>query len=111
MGIVLTEKAATEVKRIIADQKLEPETVLRVGVTGGGCSGFSYALGFDKNVRREGRFEVRLPRRTRRRRQEECPVSSTARRSTSTTASKKRGFTFDNPNAVKTCGCGSSFQA
>ena len=48
MGIVLTEKAANEVKRIIADQKIEPETVLRVGVTGGGCSGFSYALGFDK---------------------------------------------------------------
>ena len=48
MGIVLTEKAANEVKRIIADQKIEPEMVLRVGVTGGGCSGFSYALGFDK---------------------------------------------------------------
>ncbi len=48
MGVVLTEKAANEVKRIIADQKIEPETVLRVGVTGGGCSGFSYALGFDK---------------------------------------------------------------
>ena len=53
MGIILTEKAANEVKRIIADQKIEPETVLRVGVTGGGCSGFSYALGFDKTVRRE----------------------------------------------------------
>jgi len=49
MGIVLTEKAASEVKRIIADQKIEPEMVLRVGVTGGGCSGFSYALGFDKS--------------------------------------------------------------
>ena len=48
MAIVLTEKAANEVKRIMADQKIEPDTVLRVGVTGGGCSGFSYALGFDK---------------------------------------------------------------
>jgi iron-sulfur cluster assembly protein len=49
MAIVLTEKAANEVKRIMVDQKIEPETVLRVGVTGGGCSGFSYSLGFDKN--------------------------------------------------------------
>ncbi len=49
MAVVLTEKAANEVKRIIADQKIEPEMVLRVGVTGGGCSGFSYALGFDKS--------------------------------------------------------------
>ena len=59
MGITLTEKAASEVKRIIADQKLEPETVLRVGVTGGGCSGFSYALGFDKqfDAKVDSRFE------------------------------------------------------
>ena len=63
MAIVLTEKAASEVKRIIADQKIEPEMVLRVGVTGGGCSGFSYALGFDKThaearLRFEGRLET-----------------------------------------------------
>ena len=45
----LPKKAASEVKRIIADQKIEPTMVLRVGVTGGGCSGFSYALGFDKS--------------------------------------------------------------
>src|SRR3972149_2877073 len=59
MGITLTEKAASEVKRIMADQKLESETVLRVGVTGGGCSGFSYALGFDKtyDAKVDSRFE------------------------------------------------------
>ena len=74
MGITLTEKAANEVKRIIADQKLEPETVLRVGVTGGGCSGFSYALGFDKQFDAEGRQQVRVSRRAGRRRQEERAV-------------------------------------
>jgi len=47
MSIMLTEKAASEVKKIITEQKLAPETVLRVGVAGGGCSGFSYSLGFD----------------------------------------------------------------
>ena len=74
MGIVLTEKAANEVKRIIADQKLEPETVLRVGVTGGGCSGFSYALGFDKKYDEEVDSKYEYPRRACRRRQEERPV-------------------------------------
>ena len=49
MSVVLTEKAAIEVKRIIEDQKLDEGTVLRIGVSGGGCSGFSYALGFDKD--------------------------------------------------------------
>ena len=47
MSITLTEKAASEVKKIITDQKLEDGTVLRVGVAGGGCSGFQYSLGFD----------------------------------------------------------------
>ena len=48
MSVLLTERAATEVKRIMQEQKFEPETVLRVGVSGGGCSGFSYSLNFDK---------------------------------------------------------------
>ena len=74
MGIVLTEKAASEVKRIIADQKIEPEMVLRVGVTGGGCSGFSYALGFDKTYDEKADSEVRIPRRAGRRRQEKRPL-------------------------------------
>ena len=38
-----------EIKKILDEQKYEPGTVLRVGVTGGGCSGFSYSLGLDKN--------------------------------------------------------------
>ncbi len=49
MGITLTERAASEVKKVLTEQKYEEGTVLRVGVAGGGCSGFSYQLGFDKN--------------------------------------------------------------
>jgi len=110
MGIVLTEKAANEVKRIMADQKLEPETVLRVGVSGGGCSGFSYALGFDKS------FDAKVDSRHE---YHGVPVvvdKKSALFLDGTTVDfydgiERRGFTFDNPNAVKTCGCGSSFQA
>jgi iron-sulfur cluster assembly protein len=110
MGIVLTEKAAQEVKRIMGDQKLEEGTVLRVGVTGGGCSGFSYALGFDKQFddKVDSRFE-----------HHGVPVvvdKKSALYLDGTTVDffdgiEKRGFTFENPNAVKSCGCGSSFQA
>jgi iron-sulfur cluster assembly protein len=110
MAIVLTEKAAIEVKRIMADQKIEPETVLRVGVTGGGCSGFSYALGFDKKYdeKADSRFEYHG-----------VPVvvdKKSALYLDGTTIDfydglEARGFKFDNPNAVKSCGCGSSFQA
>jgi iron-sulfur cluster assembly protein len=110
MAIVLTEKAAQEVKRIMDDQKLESGTVLRVGVTGGGCSGFSYALGFDKQYddKVDSRYDYHG-----------VPVvvdKKSALYLDGTTVDfydgiERRGFTFDNPNAVKSCGCGSSFQA
>lgn len=110
MAVQLTEKAATEVKRILEENKMEEGTVLRVGVAGGGCSGFSYSLGFDQqydeNV--DSRYEFHG-----------VPVvvdKKSALFLDGTTVDfydgiEKRGFTFDNPNAVKTCGCGSSFQA
>jgi iron-sulfur cluster assembly protein len=110
MAIVITEKAAAEVKRIIEDQKLAEHTVLRVGVTGGGCSGFSYALGFDEKYdeKADAKYEYHG-----------VPVvvdKKSALYLDGTTVDffdgiEKRGFTFDNPNAVKSCGCGSSFQA
>jgi iron-sulfur cluster assembly protein len=110
MAIVLTEKAANEVKRIMSDQKLDPGTVLRVGVSGGGCSGFSYALGFDKQFdeKVDSRYEYHG-----------VPIvidKKSALYLDGTTVDfyegiEKRGFTFDNPQAVKSCGCGSSFQA
>jgi iron-sulfur cluster assembly protein len=110
MAVLLSEKAAAEVKRIIVDQKIEEGMVLRVGVTGGGCSGFSYALNFDKefDAKTDSKFEyhgVTL-----------VVDKKSALYLDGTTVDfyeglEKRGFTFDNPNATKSCGCGSSFQA
>ncbi len=110
MGIVLTEEAAKEVKRIIEDQKLEGGTLLRVGVTGGGCSGFSYALGFDKN------YDEKVDSKWQLHGVDVVVDKKSALYLDGTTVDfytgiDKRGFTFDNPNAVKSCGCGSSFQA
>ncbi len=109
-AINLTEKAAAEVKRIMDEQKLEEGTVLRVGVRGGGCSGFSYALGFDKNF--DEKVDAKYD-------QHGVPLvvdKKSALYLEGTTVDfydgiERRGFTFENPNAVKSCGCGSSFQA
>jgi iron-sulfur cluster assembly protein len=110
MSVTLTEKAAHEVKKIIADQKLDEGTVLRVGVAGGGCSGFQYSLGFDTQ------WDPKIDSKS-----EQFGVAVVVDKKSDlfldgTTldfheAIDKRGFTFNNPNAKKSCGCGSSFQA
>ena len=110
MSVILTERAAEEVKRIVEQQQLEEGAVLRVGVTGGGCSGFSYALGFDTSYDEKADSKY------------DCHGvgvvvdKKSALYLDGTTIDffdgiEKRGFTFDNPSAVKSCGCGSSFQA
>jgi iron-sulfur cluster assembly protein len=110
MALALTEKAATEVKKIMTEQKFDEQTVLRVGVTGGGCSGFSYALGFDKafDEKNDSRFDCHGVN--------VVVDKKSALYLDGTTIDfhegiDRRGFTFENPNAVKSCGCGSSFQA
>ncbi len=110
MAIILTEKAATEIQRVRDEQKLEEEQFLRIGVTGGGCSGFSYTMGFDKTYdgAKDSKYNMH-------------GVDVVVDKKSSLYLDgatidwydglEKRGFTFENPNAVKTCGCGSSFQA
>jgi iron-sulfur cluster assembly protein len=110
MAVALTERAAKEVKKILEDQKMDATTLLRVGVAGGGCSGFQYSLGFDQ------KFDEKVDSKY------DCHgVSLVVDKKSAlyldgTTVDfyeglEKRGFTFDNPNATKSCGCGSSFQA
>lgn len=110
MSVMLTERAANEVKKIMADQKMSAEQMLRVGVAGGGCSGFQYALGFDD----------KYDEKTDSKREFHGVTIVVDKKSDlyldGTTVDfyediARRGFTFDNPNAVKSCGCGSSFQA
>ncbi len=110
MAITLTEKAAEEVKRIIKDQSFDVDTSLRIGITAGGCSGFSYALGFDK------KFDEKADSRDE---QHGVPIVVDRKSALYLDGTvldfydgiERRGFTFENPNAVKSCGCGSSFQA
>jgi iron-sulfur cluster assembly protein len=110
MAIQLTPRAAEEVKRIMQQQSFGVETVLRVGVRGGGCSGFQYSLGFDNTTSAEADSKY------------DCHGvavvvdKKSALYLDGTTVDfyeglEKRGFTFENPNAVKSCGCGHSFHA
>ena len=108
MTITLSENAANEVKTIIEQQELDAETVrLRVGVKGGGCSGFSYILDLTENQKDTDevieQHGVKLI----------CDPKSLLYLGGTTVDFKDeimgRGFVFTNPNASTTCGCGSSF--
>jgi iron-sulfur cluster assembly protein len=105
--IQLTERAAHEVRRIVSEQKLPEATALRVGVKGGGCSGFSYTLGFDDQVNDMDQInEVEGVRVV-------CdPKSFLYLNGTQIDFEESlmgRGFKFANPNASNSCGCGESF--
>lgn len=110
MAITVTEKAAGEIQRVIQEKQMPGTTVLRIGIAAGGCSGFSYKLGFDEatdptkdHVSSQHGVAVAVDKKS-------------ALYLDGTTLDfydglERRGFTFDNPNAMKSCGCGSSFSA
>jgi iron-sulfur cluster assembly protein len=108
MGVTLTEKAAAEVKKIITEQNLPEETVLRVGVQGGGCSGFSYSLGFDTATSEKDRIAEQHGVKLAVEKKFDPYLEGTV--VDYYDGLEKRGFVFNNPNVVKSCGCGSSFQ-
>ena len=110
MGIILSERAATEIKKVLQEQKQPETTLLRVQVVGGGCSGFSYDLRFDTD------FDEKADSKYEHHGVTVVVDKKSALYLDGITVDyyeglEKRGFTFDNPNAVKSCGCGSSFQA
>lgn len=112
MSVMLTESAAKEVKRVLSEQSPEESAVLRVGILAGGCSGFQYRLEFDK----EDQVDSNADTITDQHGVKVVVDKKSALYLEGTTLDfyegiDKRGFHFDNPNVVKSCGCGSSFQA
>lgn len=106
--LTLTPKAVEMIKKMLAREALDDGQGLRVGVVGGGCSGFQYAMSLD--AQKEGdvvemRDGIKLLI-------DEASLSYLA----GTTLDYVEGlhgagFRFDNPRASRTCGCGSSFSA
>jgi len=109
----LTSRATTEVRRIVANKQIPAHFGLRVGVKGGGCSGMSYVLGFDKAREHDLTFEIDGEAG------EPITVFMDKRHGLYLMGTvvdyhdglEARGFVFENPNATATCGCGSSFSA
>lgn len=106
--VQLTPRAAEEIRKIMAEKEIPEGFSLRVGVRGGGCSGMSYILGFDREREHDARFAVDGIDILMDKRQGLYLMGTVIDFHDGLDA---RGFTFDNPNAVSTCGCGSSFSA
>ncbi|HNW00357.1 MAG TPA: iron-sulfur cluster assembly accessory protein [Chitinophagales bacterium] len=106
--IGLTDSAVKEIMQIIADKQIPAEYGLRVGVKGGGCSGLSYVLGFDLQKEQDNVYEVNGIRILM---EKSHGMYLAGMEIDFVEGLNNRGFSFNNPNAVKTCGCGSSFEA
>lgn len=104
--VTITEGAKNEIKKLMTQQELSQDYGLRLGVEGGGCAGMNYILGFDQ--KKEGDQEYLL---------DGIKIYMNKAHGLYLVGMEidfqdglnARGFTFNNPNASKTCGCGTSF--
>ena len=106
--VTMTESAASKIKELAAPEPEGDANIFRIAVTGGGCSGFQYELGFrgpqdgDNEIEMHG-VRVAID-----------PFSApylVGSQIDFVHALMGTGFAIDNPNVVSACGCGSSFQA
>jgi iron-sulfur cluster assembly protein len=102
----LTAGAVAEIKRLVNEPGFDTSTILRIGVKGGGCSGLSYVLGFDKKGEKDNEYEVDGIHFVMDKSHE---LYLAGMEIDWQNGLNNRGFTFSNPNASSTCGCGSSF--
>jgi iron-sulfur cluster assembly protein len=106
LPVTFTAQAITEIKRLLNSDQKTPDTLLRVGVKGGGCAGMTYILAFDKAEDSDTHFEY-----------EGIPMIMNKAHGMYLIGMQvdyqdglnSRGFVFINPNAKSTCGCGTSF--
>src|SRR5512139_299032 len=106
-SVVITARAAQEIRKIKSDNKIPDEHALRLGIKGGGCSGMSYVLAFDEKPR-EGDNIFAIEGLT----VYVDPKSLFYLSGTTLDFSdglNGKGFVFNNPHASRTCGCGQSF--
>ena len=104
--VAFTGNAVKEIKRLYQDEAANAGKKLRVGVKGGGCSGMTYVLEFDAEQPGDMEFDIEgVP----------CIINAAHEMYLYGMTVEwegglnSRGFTFINPNASKTCGCGTSF--
>jgi iron-sulfur cluster assembly protein len=107
--IILTEKAAQQVMKIKAENQIPDHHGLRVGVKGGGCSGLSYVLGFDGEAKPNDKIMEMHGVKVYVDPKSLFYISGTVLDFEDGLNGK--GFVFNNPQATRTCGCGSSFSS
>lgn len=104
--VTMTEGAIKQIRKLMEQEGFDTAQRLRVGVKGGGCSGMSYILGFDHPTEKDKTFEIDGVN---------CIMNAAHEMYVSgmeidwQDGLNNRGFTFRNPNASTTCGCGTSF--
>src|ERR1044072_9225688 len=105
--VSLTESAATKIRGLMAEEPAGEAEVLRIAVQGGGCSGFQYALGFDRGAQdgdhehsSQGISVVVDP----------FSAPYIAGTEIDWVEGLQAGFAINNPNVSASCGCGHSFQ-
>jgi len=106
--VTLTAGAAVKIGNLMAQEPAGEAEVLRVAIQGGGCSGFEYALGFDRGAQ-AGDHELEFHGV----KVVIDPFSAPYLQGATIDfleGLQESGFKIDNPNAVTACGCGSSFQ-
>ena len=106
--VTLTATAINELKRLLIAEQVPESNGLRVGVKGGGCSGMTYILGFDKKEDTDEEFMIDGLRIFMNPSHQLYLFGMQVDYQDGLNA---RGFVFENPNATKTCGCGTSFSA
>ena len=107
--VTVTDNAARKIQELMADDSEGEVSVLRIAIQGGGCSGFQYALGFDRGPQ-DGDNEIESNGV----RVVIDPFSApylTGSEIDFVDALMGAGFAINNPNVQAACGCGSSFQA
>ena len=107
--VTLTERAAVKVRELAGQEPPGEAEVLRIAIQGGGCSGFQYALGFDRGPQDgDNTIEMHGVKLV------IDPFSAPYLQGAEVDfvdALQGAGFAINNPNVVASCGCGSSFQA
>ncbi|MEN9333501.1 MAG: hypothetical protein RLY35_681 [Bacteroidota bacterium] len=105
--IKVSESAKMQVAKLMAEENHSPDSFVRVGVEGGGCSGLMYQLKFDNQMQEgdqifeDNGVKVVVDRKS--------FLYLIGTELEYTGGLNGKGFVFNNPNASRTCGCGESF--
>ena len=104
--VTFTAGAVAEIRKLISQEGFDNTQLLRIGVKGGGCSGMTYILGFEQKKENDNEFEIEGIRYIMDKSHE---IYLHGMKIDWQNGLNNRGFSFINPNASTSCGCGTSF--